>query len=33
MPVIAIQGIRGGCGTTTVAAGLAATLQAMDYPV
>ncbi|MGL5344094.1 MAG: cellulose synthase operon protein YhjQ/BcsQ [Plesiomonas sp.] len=33
MPVIAIQGIRGGCGATTVAAGLAAALQSLNYPV
>ncbi|MGL5005903.1 MAG: cellulose biosynthesis protein BcsQ [Plesiomonas sp.] len=33
MPVIAIQGIRGGCGTTTVAAGLAAALQSLHFPV
>ncbi|MGL4600174.1 MAG: cellulose synthase operon protein YhjQ/BcsQ [Plesiomonas sp.] len=33
MPVIAIQGIRGGCGATTVAAGLAAALQNLNYPV
>ncbi|MGL4907368.1 MAG: cellulose synthase operon protein YhjQ/BcsQ, partial [Plesiomonas sp.] len=32
MPVIAIQGIRGGCGATTVAAGLAAALQSLNYP-
>ncbi|MGL5759444.1 cellulose biosynthesis protein BcsQ [Plesiomonas sp.] len=33
MPVIAVQGIRGGCGTTTITAGLAAALQSLNYPV
>lgn len=33
MPVIALQGIRGGIGTTSVTAGLAWALQELDEPV